>query len=217
MPSCIVYCVRVVIVLALSGCTKPNPEYCTDSSTCPNGTACNVQSHACETPSDAAIPDAPCSVSPQGGCSASAACRVDSCVQGNERTECSAIGTGTSRSSCTGHADCAANFACSGDLCRHYCASTADCEAPGGECIDLTCGSPENGTNVCTENCDPIPFASECPGGYACRIKPTRPAFTSCGPTGTANGGDSCTTDADCRQGYACLGSGTFHWAHFIA
>jgi hypothetical protein len=198
-----------LVVAASVACTKPNPAYCTDSQKCPDGTQCDLASHSCVASPDAATEaGAACTVSPQQGCDTDKACRLDTCVQGVEMTECTQVGFGTSRSFCTGHGDCAAGFGCSSDLCRRYCGSTADCEAPGGECIDLACGSPENGTDVCTENCDPIPLTSECATGYRCSLRvASNPAHTECGVAGTVNGGGACTYDSDCRQGYACIGA----------
>src|SRR5688572_12245995 len=54
----------ILILLAVFGCTKRNPEFCAETVECPDGLVCNFETNRCEMPPDAGM----------GGCTSNEQC-----------------------------------------------------------------------------------------------------------------------------------------------
>lgn len=118
---------------------------------------------------------------------------------------------------CDANTKCAPGGLClktgaSVSTCMAYCASDADCQAPGGLCaiqlVDAS-GNPIPGLTVCSENCDPVKMTG-CPvAGTGCQIYREQAGsmafYTSCTGAGSKSQGAACTGAADCATGYGCF------------
>jgi hypothetical protein len=105
--------------------------------------------------------------------------------------------------------DCAPGSACIQEtsalaLCAPFCRTDADCE-PGGRCtFTLSVGT----LKVCSEPltaCHPVLPQSGCASGACYVITPD--GDTGCHSAGPGGQGARCTTDYDCKAGYACFAS----------
>ena len=132
---------------------------------------------------------------------------------------------------CTFNSQCGIGYSCindsAGENCNRWCATTADCLAPRGQCVDQLddgAGQPIAGAVICSSNCDPTVAANPlCPSGTACDI------FTStfggqsigvveCRIAGTAGQGAACSATVACAAGFACVTVGSANkCAHICA
>ena len=172
---------------------------------------------------DASVPDASpaaacktvppnnkCGLDPQCGCAINETCDVTNRTTG--ATSCVTAGGGTLGRGCNQTGDCAAGFTCQYGACRPYCTTPrTPCNVPGTElCVEYVDdgGKPVPNLNFCTIKCDPREPASVCGAKNACIWFATyySPAKVSdCNFAGTAKELESCTGDADCMPGLACI------------
>lgn len=200
------------------------PGTCAHTSTCAAGQSCSA------TGCTSGCAETPCRLlGPQCGCAAGQACYP----QGATRV-CTTAGTGTSGSSCTSNASCAATYAClnvaaSGapaSMCTHVCASDADCG--GGLCIiqlDDGTGAAVPGLTLCTHPCNAATGLG-CPSGTVCTFfSETAGAmrtFTDCTAPTTGTGEDmtcsttspTCSPDRYCIDTGDGLGPACHHWCN---
>jgi hypothetical protein len=96
-------------------------------------------------------------------------------------------------------------------ICEKSCSTDADCNSPGGKCLDSISGNPPY--DLCTVNCNPI-TSTVCPAGDACRLGTTDGinALTFCGGTGAGIQDDPCDFDSDCVAGFVCYPSSFWPW-----
>jgi hypothetical protein len=147
----------------------------------------------------------PCDVVCQN-CGANLKCSVGNtgapaCVQSGAVPVGSACGT-------AGVDDCVAGAIClvetqTLNLCDYFCRTDGDCQN-GGKCVFGL-----NGTNpplmVCSDpvkTCDPV-AKTGCTAGAFFLVTPD--GQTGCHPAGPSGECGSCTTDYDCKAGFACF------------
>lgn len=211
------------VACTVDTCVEPGScTYTPNDSVCPSGQMCT--STGCRSGSCA---ESPCRLTPtQCGCAAGEGCYVT----GTTRM-CATAGTGTSGTSCTSNAQCAAEYECvnfsagtPASMCSHMCATDSGCG--GGLCIhtlDDGTGGTIPGLTLCSRPCDPV-NQTGCAAGLFCNLFQEAAGgmrlFTDC--TGPAGGGTQytpCATDAECAAGFACIDGGfgpeCSHWCRY--
>lgn len=158
-----------------------------------------------------------CTLVPQGGCPSG-----NKCVYTLGQANCIPFGTTAPGQLCNADT-CVKGVQCDNPfgpptLCRQLCVSDSDCtQAPpsneptnSGLCVIGVATS--QGTKLCSIPCDPVPsHTSGCASGLACHVfanSGTNGEDTDCGTAGTAEDGESCTTNLDCVTGFTCVESG---------
>src|SRR5262245_1628531 len=123
--------------LATAGCTKANPDYCDETTNCPGGAACDLVTHMCGEPIDAAAPDVAIQCTADEACAG--VCDQNMCVP------CGALGCSgriDGKNVCDGSGvcvECVVNDDCglSMPICRgeacSTCESDAECETLMGD------------------------------------------------------------------------------------
>ena len=162
----------------------------------------------------------PCDIQTQCGCDQSMACDVDfSDLMG---TACRPkTDTGVEGTNCGGTfgspQKCAKKYICigSGDArsCNRYCATSADCLSPRGQCvIQITAnGMAIPGATTCSSNCDPATTTNPlCPSGWSCDLftstfMGTQHKIADCRAAGTAAQGATCSATVACAAGLTCV------------
>jgi hypothetical protein len=154
----------------------------------------------------------PCKLTiPQCGCAAGEQCSVDA----SGRT-CIPTGNVASGQVCAGP-DCGPGLLCvntsaSVSTCAKFCATDADCTAPGGLCIiglNDGNGNPIPNVIMCTENCDPTTSIG-CPAaGTSCQVAQEASGqmrfLTHCTGAGAGQQNANCVTEADCAPKFGCF------------
>lgn len=188
-------------------------DYVPDSALCPAGQSCDRASGC-----SSACAESPCRlISRQCGCGAGLGCYLN----GPSRT-CATAGSASEGSTCSSFNACVPgqvclNIARSGSAvsqCSRFCGTDADCAGEGAICIytlDDGTGGSIPGVRVCSRGCDPVTSAG-CSSSASCQIYQEntgeRRFFTDCtAPAGPGGQGASCTTEAECRRGFACAGT----------
>lgn len=156
----------------------------------------------------------PCKlVAPQCGCAEGEQCTLAG-LDGSR--ECKSEGTTPVGAVCTSES-CEAGSICVNaappvSTCMKFCASDADCEAPGGLCLITVsdgAGGDVPGMTLCTDNCDPATNTG-CAQGTECQIGQEQDGLqrflTICSSVGTGTYSDPCTDNSDCAPTYACTG-----------
>lgn len=165
--------------------------------------------------SGGACAESPCKlVDPQCGCPNGKACSIN--AMGSR--VCVAEGPAMWNNACGAGNQCQAGTVClstpgAPGTCYKFCASDADCQAPGGLCVigvnDANMMQIPNLT-LCSANCDPIANTgcSQVPG-LKCTIGQEQAGqmrdFSECIAAGAGTQGASCAKEQDCAAGYACL------------
>lgn len=184
----------------------------TTTTTTPTETTTTTQTGTTTTTNNCS--EDPCKlVAPQCGCPAGEQCTLAD-LDGS-RT-CKVEGTTAVGGVCTTET-CEAGSICVSvappvSTCSKFCASDADCEAPGGLCLitlnDGVGGEVPNLT-LCTDNCDPTTNAG-CAQGTECQIGLENGGLerflTLCSSVGPGVYSDPCTDNTDCAPTYACTG-----------
>jgi hypothetical protein len=166
-------------------------------------------------------PTQPCTLDPQCGCASNQACDIDfTDLMGNACRGVTA--QGMAGSTCTAVTDCAGGYVCVGDgtndSCEKYCASTADCGSPRGQCvIQLTNGgTPITGATTCSSNCDPAAASNPlCPASWSCDLftaafMGTTYDISDCRKAGTLTQGQTCDpVSAPCASRFSCVNTGS--------
>lgn len=192
--------------------TVPSCNYTPDDSRCATGQICTA------TGCISTCSESPCRlVTPQCGCPGG-----QSCYSSGATRLCSATGASTEGTACTGVSSCAAGLICinvsSGTTavneCHRFCDTDSDCIGTGSICaytLDDGAGGTVPGVRVCSRSCSPT-AQTGCAPGTACNIfRETAGAmryfFDCAAPVGTGGIGASCTSPANCRAGFACVGT----------
>jgi hypothetical protein len=168
------------------------------SSSSGSGGSSGSSGGACNPPAGAA-----CQIDPQCGCPAGEKCSFTT----NPGATCVTAGGSVAGELCTADTQCATGLACSGGVCRPYCAmSGALCPAAAtgpalGECInDPTVGAQDN---LCLLPCTPSP--NNCGTGQTCGLPTINGAtYTNCVSAGSVPAGESCSDQTDCVAGTTC-------------
>lgn len=158
----------------------------------------------------------PCKlVAPQCGCAAGEGCTLDN----TGAPTCDVAGNVAPGGNCSADA-CQPGSICLGTTpttptCGEFCATDAQCTAPGGLCVvKLNDGSGNEipGVTLCSENCDPTTNVG-CVSGTGCTFGQEQAGqmrfFTACRESGAKTQGQTCTTNAECAPGYGCINTGT--------
>jgi len=149
-----------------------------------------------------------CGIIPQCGCKSGENCDVTG-IDGT--TSCVAAGTKGLNAACKALGECSKGLTCIGDLCRPFCASTADCTgATAGACNNVQAKDSTGktidvpGLKVCFIACDPLNPSKTC-GTAGCGFLSS--GETSCVSAGTKTGAGGCssTTPNACAPGYTCV------------
>ncbi len=154
----------------------------------------------------------PCKLTaPQCGCPETQACTIDTT---NERA-CVEAGSATAGQPCNASTLCEPGTMCVGYQtgllsCAPFCATDADCTAPGGLCtINLSDGNGGDVPNVtlCSENCNPVTNTGCQVQGTSCQVglRDMIDPYTLCTPSGAGVQQAACTDSSDCAPGFACL------------
>lgn len=214
----------IVAIVACATATRPGQQ----------GDAPPAQ-HDAPPPMPDAMPDGnncatqPCSILPQCGCGANMACDIN--VMTQMGTACRSVAaTGHETDHCTSSANCDVGYVCLGPAgqssCKKYCASTADCGAPRGQCvIDIvnSMNMPIAGIPpVCSSSCDPT-GTTGCPSAQKCSLYTAMHMGTSynivdCGVAGTGVQGANCKNgatgdDTMCAPDFLCTTLDNTSWA----
>ncbi len=150
-----------------------------------------------------------CQLVPQSGCTGQA-CDLDLTHLDVAGTTCRPVTTaGTELNTCTGMSDCAAGYLCLDNECARYCATDANCDAPGGLCVITLYANgttPIAGVALCSPNCNPL-TAAGCPSGQGCGVYANADGrqYTACHAASTGTQGTACTNDLDCAPGFGCI------------
>ena len=205
---------------ALVACAKAEPP----------GAAVDAPQHQIDAPAiDSSMIDAevcatsPCDIQTQCGCDATMACDIDfSDLMG---TACRPkTDTGVEGTNCGGvlgsPQKCAKKYVCIGGggnvSCERYCATTADCISPRGQCvIQITAnGMAVPGATTCSSNCDPSSATNAlCPASWTCDLftstfNGTQYKISDCRVAGTAAQGATCSATVACAAGLTCVTQG---------
>ena len=171
-----------------------------------------------------ACSEMPCKlVEPQCGCAPGEMCSVD--TSGRSCVPEGSVGWGEI---CGAGAQCAPGHICvltkdtppTISTCSKFCASDADCEAPGGLCI-ITLNDGNGGSipdvTLCTDNCEPTTNAG-CAAGTACQIGTENGGLmrtvTFCAGAGAGTQNTTCADSTECAATYGCFGgvNACLHW-----
>jgi hypothetical protein len=177
-----------------------------------SSTTTSTGSSATSTGSGPVCAESPCKLTlPQCGCAGGEQCTV-----GASGRSCIPVGNVGNGQVCAGP-ECSPGLLClqitpAVSTCGKFCATDADCTAPGGLCIlKLNDGNGGSIPNVvmCTENCDPTTGVG-CPvAGTSCQLAQEPMGqmrfLTHCIGAGAGVQGVSCTTSADCASKFSCL------------
>lgn len=160
--------------------------------------------------------ESPCKlVAPQCGCAAGEGCTLDN----TGARVCQTAGGVAPGGNCSSD-DCAPGGICLGTTpttptCGKFCATDAQCAAPGGLCVvglNDGSGNPIPGVMLCSENCNPT-TNSGCVAGTGCTFGQEEAGqmrfFTLCRGIGSGTQGAACTVNADCAATYGCINTGT--------
>jgi hypothetical protein len=166
----------------------------------------------------------PCDIQSQCGCDSTMACDLDfSDLMG---TACRPkTDTGVEGTSCGGALGspqkCAKKYICIGGgsdrSCERYCATTADCLGPRGQCvIQITAnGMAVPGGTTCSSNCDPSAATNPlCPANWSCDLftatfMGTAHPIVDCRVAGAAAQNAACSASVPCAAGLTCVTQGT--------
>ena len=150
--------------------------------------------------------EVPCKlVPPQCGCAPGEKCTWSSQT---DAISCEQDGSDQVGEECTLNS-CAAGGLCLSwgtlSMCKRFCASDNDCDAPGGRCIlEIDGFAPR----WCSDNCD-LTLGVGCdPAGSKCELGQAadNSFFTVCVPAGPGTQGSGCPNGyEDCGTGFGCI------------
>jgi hypothetical protein len=169
----------------------------TEQATSSTGTPCEEQ---------------PCKlVEPQCGCASDQACTID----GTGERVCAQPGNALPGAPCNAQTTCVTGSLCVGygaglDSCSEFCATDADCVAPGGLCaITLNDGMGGDIPDVilCSTNCNLVNGVGCQVPGTSCQLglRDMTDPFTLCAPSGAGIQDTLCTDTSGCAPGFICL------------
>lgn len=151
--------------------------------------------------------------------------RAQGCYLSGTSRVCAAAGTAAFGATCAGAFACVPGGICinvarsgaAANMCSRFCAADSDCA--GGLCLYTLndgAGGSVPGVTICSTPCNPV-TSGGCPIGTACRVFQESAGamrfFSDCSaPVGAGGQGAACTTDEQCRAGFACAGSQCLQW-----
>jgi hypothetical protein len=156
--------------------------------------------------------ETPCKlVAPQCGCPAGEQCTLS----GADRV-CGPVGSTPADAACTDDT-CEPGTYCVNtadpiNTCAKFCATDADCEAPGGLCLytlNDSMGMPIPDVKLCSPNCDPATNTG-CAAGTACNLAQETMGqmriLSVCSLAGVGTYSSPCTDNTDCSPTFGCIG-----------
>lgn len=151
-----------------------------------------------------ALPDGgACDALHQCGCASGQSCLF----MGDGTTLCKAEGGTKEYQACAAFDACKKGLMCVSGVCKPFCEKTSDCPGPSRICEQVVGVA---GALVCTAGCDLMSPGTVCGPGTTCMPLANGAQGTDC-KTSSGQGG-SCSTQFDCKPGYACVGSNCERW-----
>jgi hypothetical protein len=195
-------------VEAGNGCevdSRSDKENCGACGTvCDPGKTCSSSECVCDVPEAGGT----CEPHTNCGCELGQGCILDM----TNSWQCVTPGYVTPYAKCTTSADCTAGHACAAGVCYPYCDADDACPEPQN-CLQVVDenGDDIDGYQVCVPPCSPPlyepapPGTTTCPYDQKCEMS-DEGSFCS-GTVGYGSTSSTCSSSADCAQGYTCYAS----------